>query len=120
VTVLKSGDTTQSFAYDAYGNLISNAETGTAVTTMTYDLANHLTGIDAAGTATDATFALDTLRPLPDPVSGTPFPWPRRPLIHRARPPIASCDGLAFADRREIELKGKGRRRALPMSVSSR
>ena len=61
VSVIKTGGTTQTFGYDAYGNLTGDAETATAVTAMTYDLDDHLTAIDAAGTANDATFTLDAL-----------------------------------------------------------
>ncbi len=61
VSVLKAGQTTQSFGYDSRGNLTGDAETGTAVTAYAYDLGNKLTGIDAAGTANDAAYAYDAL-----------------------------------------------------------
>jgi RHS repeat-associated protein len=51
----------QAFAYDPYGNLTSDAQTGTGVSALAYDLADHLTGIDPAGTANDTTFTLDAL-----------------------------------------------------------
>lgn len=59
--MIKTGGTSQSFAYDTFGNLTGDAETGASVTAMTYDLAGRLTSIDAAGTANDATFTLDAL-----------------------------------------------------------
>ncbi len=49
----------QNFSYDASGNMTGDAQTATGVTTYTYDLANKLTGIDAAGTANDAVFTFD-------------------------------------------------------------
>ena len=61
LTVLKTGGSTQNFAYDAYGNQTSDAQTGLGVTAMTYDLDDHLTGIDATGTSNDATFSIDAL-----------------------------------------------------------
>ncbi len=39
--------------------MTGDAQTATGVTTYTYDLANKLTGIDAAGTANDAVFTFD-------------------------------------------------------------
>ncbi len=59
VSVLKAGQSTQSFTYDARGNLTGDAETGLAVTGYAYDLGNKLTAIDAAGTANDAAFIFD-------------------------------------------------------------
>ncbi|TMF32833.1 MAG: hypothetical protein E6I26_14780 [Chloroflexi bacterium] len=41
--------------------MTGDAETGTGVTTMTYDLGGKLTGIDATGTANDASFSFDAL-----------------------------------------------------------
>ncbi len=61
VSVIRTGGTSQSFTYDAYGNLTGNAESAVAVTTMTYDLGDKLTGIDAEGTTNDATFTFDAL-----------------------------------------------------------
>ena len=61
LSVQKTGGSSQSFTYDAYGNLTGNAESAVAVTTMTYDLGDKLTGIDAAGTTNDATFTFDAL-----------------------------------------------------------
>ena len=61
VSVIKTGGTTQWFSYDARGNLTGDAQTAAAVTNYTYDLANKLTGIDAAGTANDASFTFDAL-----------------------------------------------------------
>jgi RHS repeat-associated protein len=61
VSVQKNSLTTQSFNYDPYGNLTADAQTGLAVTAMTYDLADRLTGIDAAGSGNDATFSVDAL-----------------------------------------------------------
>jgi RHS repeat-associated protein len=49
----------QFFSYDALGSMTGDAQTATGVTAYTYDLANKLTGIDAAGTANDATFTFD-------------------------------------------------------------
>jgi RHS repeat-associated protein len=61
VSVLKTGGTSQTFGYDAYGNLTGNAETAAAVTAMTYDLGDKLVTIDPTGTANDATFTFDAL-----------------------------------------------------------
>jgi RHS repeat-associated protein len=41
--------------------MTGNAETAAAVTAMTYDLDDHLTAIDATGSANDATFTIDAL-----------------------------------------------------------
>jgi hypothetical protein len=61
VSVIKTAGSTQSYTYDAFGNMTGNAETAAAVTAMTYDLDDHLTGINPAGTADDVTFTLDAL-----------------------------------------------------------
>ena len=61
VSVIKTGGTTQTFAYDAYGNLTGDAETAAAVSAMTYDLGDKLTKIDPTGTTNDATFTFDAL-----------------------------------------------------------
>jgi hypothetical protein len=47
--------------YDPYANLTSDAESISSVSAMTYDLADKLTGINAAGSANDATFTFDAL-----------------------------------------------------------
>jgi RHS repeat-associated protein len=61
VSITPAGGSPTFFASDPYGNLTSNAESVASVTAMTYDLADRLTAIDAAGTANDATFTLDAL-----------------------------------------------------------
>ena len=61
-TVGKSGQGAPHQAvYDAFGNLLSNPETGLTAPTFAYDAANRLTGIDAPGTANDTTFGVDAL-----------------------------------------------------------
>jgi RHS repeat-associated protein len=60
VSVTTSAVTTN-FAYDAYGNLTTNAESGAAVTAMTYNLDDTLTKIDGPGTNDEATFTIDAL-----------------------------------------------------------
>jgi RHS repeat-associated protein len=62
INVLKTGGSAQSFGYDAFGNMTIDAQSGLTITTMAYDLDDHLTGIDASGgTANDASFTLDAL-----------------------------------------------------------
>jgi RHS repeat-associated protein len=61
VSVTPAGGSATVFGYDKYGNMTTNAESISSVRTMTYDLADKLTGIDASGTANDATFTFDAL-----------------------------------------------------------
>jgi RHS repeat-associated protein len=63
-----TSNTNGSFAYDRFGNLLTNRESATA-TTYTYDIGDHLATIVAGGTTT--TIGLDTLgRPRSRAVSG--------------------------------------------------
>jgi RHS repeat-associated protein len=61
INVTKTGGSAQSFGYDAFGNMTIDAQSGLTITTMAYDLDDRLTGIDAGGTANDASFTLDAL-----------------------------------------------------------
>ena len=61
ISVQKGILVTQSFAYDTFGNLTTDAQTGIGTTTSTYDKAGKLTGIDTAGSATKTTFTFDAL-----------------------------------------------------------
>ena len=56
---VSSGGSPTLYGYDTYGNLTSNAESISSVTTMTYDLADKLTGIYPTGTADDVEHRYD-------------------------------------------------------------
>ncbi len=55
------GGGSNSFTYDAFGNMTANAESVTSVVNYAYDPAERLTSINATGTANDVTFTYDAL-----------------------------------------------------------
>jgi RHS repeat-associated protein len=71
--VWQTGQGLPQFAtHDAFGNLLANPETGLASPTFSYDAANRLTAIDAAGSTNDTSFGFDALgRHLSRTINGT-------------------------------------------------
>ncbi|HEY9472104.1 MAG TPA: RHS repeat-associated core domain-containing protein, partial [Propionibacteriaceae bacterium] len=71
--VWQTGQGLPQFAtHDAFGNLLANPETGLAAPTFSYDAANRLTAIDAAGSTNDTSFGFDALgRHLSRTINGT-------------------------------------------------
>jgi RHS repeat-associated protein len=61
LTVKRDAGSDVGFTYDAFGNVTTNAESISAVTTMTYDAASRLATIDASGTTNDTAFTYDGL-----------------------------------------------------------